>query len=235
MVLEFPIVRDGFKIVHKINKSIFSGESKFQKIDVLDVEYFGKCLFLDRDINICESDSVIYDKAMVDPIFHKNKNVKRVMILGGGDGGVLREVLTHNVDEAIMVEIDKEVVDICRKYIPKICGNAFEDKRTKLIIDDASKVIGKHGELDAVISDLIDPERIAKAHGRDFYEKLLENVHKSLKKGGVLSMQVGSYFEEDIVKFIGELLKKHFIDIEFKQVFIPAYVEPWIFASAIKK
>src|SRR3989338_10524817 len=237
------IRRLGFNIRYRVKKKIFSGKSRFQKIDIYDLEEFGKTLFLDDDLNICESDSHIYDKAMIDPIFmisehneaidkmtkddsaisKPEKSVKRVLILGGGDGGVLREVLTHSVEEAIMVEIDKDVIDSCKKHLPKISNSAFEDRRTKLIIGDATGIIKEYKNLDAIVSDLTDPEIIAREFGRDFYNKLFSDISSALKDGGVLSLQVGSFYEKDMVEFIREVLEKYFKEVNFRQVFIPSY------------
>ena len=226
--------RPGFKLNYKIKRQLYSGRTKFQKIDIFDLEVFGKVLFLDNDFQICESDTVIYDKAMVDPIFEMNKDAKRVMILGGGDGGVLREVLTHPVEEAIMVELDKEVVDICKQYLPDICKNAFKDNRTKLIIDDAGKVIKQERNLDAIISDLTDPEKMLEFGGVEFYEQLFLDIKNALADNGILTLQVGSHYEHEMVHMIETMLKKHFKEVSFRPVFIPSYVEPWIFGYARK-
>ncbi len=226
--------RHGFLVKYKIKNVLFSSKSNFQKIDIYDLEKFGKMLFLDNDLNICESDSLIYDKAMVDPVFEINPDTKKIMIIGGGDGGVLREALCHEIEEAIMIEIDKIVIDACKKHMPSVSENAFDDKRSKLIIGDATKIIKEYKDLDAVISDLTDPEIIAKEFGKEFYENLFLDIKNSLKEGGVLSLQVGSYYEKNMIMFLEQMLKKYFKRVEFRQVFIPSYVEPWIFGYAIK-
>ncbi|MBI4895243.1 MAG: hypothetical protein HY831_01990 [Candidatus Aenigmarchaeota archaeon] len=229
------IVRKGFSQNYVIKKVIYSGKSKFQKIEIIEIPEFGKALFLDGVLQICESDSVIYDKSLVDPIFKINPNTKKIAILGGGDGGVLREVLTHKVDKAIMIEIDKDVIDVCKKYLPEVCKSAFEDKRTSLMIEDATKVIKKEKDLDAVIVDLIDPEMMTKSREKDLYKALFLDIKNSLKKNGVISIQLGSYYEKDLRDFILEIIKDNFKNISIKQVFIPSFVENWMFATSIKK
>ncbi len=229
------IVRKGFSQNYKIEKRIYSGKSKFQKIEIIEIPEFGKTLFLDGILQICEADSVIYDKALVDPIFKINPNAKKISILGGGDGGVLREVLTHKVDKAIMIEIDKDVIDICKKYLPEVCKTAFEDKRTSLMIEDATKVMKKEKDLDAVIVDLIDPEMMTKSREKELYKVLFLDIKNSLKKNGIVSIQLGSYYEKDLRDFIVKIVKDNFKDISIKQVFIPSFIETWMFSTAVKE
>ena len=227
-----PIERPNFILKYRIKEYLHSSKSKFQKIDIIDIEEFGRVLFLDKDTQISEKDAEIYDRAIVDPVFAIKRDIKKVMIIGGGDGGVLRQALTYNIEEAVMAELDKEVIDVCKKYMPSICKNAYEDKRTKLIIGDAMKILDEQKDFDAILVDLTGPDKLANINTEEFYDNLFRKIKASLSSEGVISMQIGSYYEKNLVNLIETLLRKYFSNMQLKQIFIPCYIEPWIFGIA---
>ena len=115
------------KFLYPINKQLYSGKSDFQKIEILNTVDFGKMLVLDGIVQITEKDGFIYSENLCHlPMFY-HPNPEKVLIIGGGDGASLREILKHPVQEVYMVEIDQKVIEISKKYLPTLSNGAFED------------------------------------------------------------------------------------------------------------
>jgi len=223
----------GFEIKHHIKKKLFSKRTKFQQLDIIENESFGRMMFLDKDLQIAESDVPTYDMAMVNPILNRENVFKKIAILGGGDGGVLREVLKHNPGKVYLIEIDEEVIHAAKKYMPKICGKAFDNKKAIIILEDANTYLEEEQGFDAIIYDLtMHPESITDMDRDVFLNQIFSKIKKSLNKGGVVSMQCCSEFDMETRKLLKKLLPAYFKKIEYKPVFIPSFCENWIFASA---
>ena len=125
----------------KIKKKIYSGKSAYQKIEVFDTFSFGKMLVLDGISQTSEKDEFIYHEMLCHfPMFFY-PNPKKVLIIGGGDGGALEEVLKYPIEKVWMVEIDQKVIEVSEKYLPSISKGAFKDKRLELVIGDGTKFI----------------------------------------------------------------------------------------------
>src|SRR4030043_1430376 len=120
-----------------VSAMLYTGKSKFQSIQVLDTPSFGRCLILDGKIQCSESDEFIYHEALVHPAMVSHSKPETVFIAGGGEGATLREVLHHkSVKRAIMVDIDKRVIDICRRFLPEFHQGSFDDSRLELCFAD---------------------------------------------------------------------------------------------------
>ncbi|HYM31245.1 MAG TPA: polyamine aminopropyltransferase [Candidatus Cybelea sp.] len=142
----------------EIERVLYEGRSDFQEVKVLQTVEVGRMLVLDGVVQTTERDEFVYHEMMVHVPLFAHGGAKRVLIIGGGDGGILEEVLKHPVERAVMVEIDDKVIDVSKKWLPSICGKAFDDKRTHLIVGDGAKYVGETEErFDAVIVDSSDP------------------------------------------------------------------------------
>jgi spermidine synthase len=175
---------------------LYSEQSSFQKVDVYEHEYFGRVLALDDLIQTTEQDEFCYHEMLVHPSLASRDSVDRVLIIGGGDGGTLRHALMHAANEAVMCEIDEAVVRVSREYLPALAGEAFDDARTKLVIDDGAAFVARCKDaFDAIIVDSTDPIGAATVLiGPEFYEA----CRKALKPDGVLVAQTGSpYYQVD--------------------------------------
>jgi len=172
---------------HFVKDIIYSGKSQYQKIDILLLEKYGKCLLLDGIHQSAEADEFIYHEGIVHPALFLHHNPKNVLIIGGGEGCVLREVLKHpSVENAVMVDIDGLVVQKCREYLGWEQG-AYEDPRTKLLIEDGAQFIKQTDMMfDCIIVDSTTPKPDSIAfdlYGADFYD----NVYQKLNSGGILA------------------------------------------------
>ncbi|MFQ6083678.1 MAG: polyamine aminopropyltransferase [Candidatus Aminicenantia bacterium] len=229
---------EGVIFQYKINKIYFTGETSFQKIDILDIAVLGKSLFLDKKIQSAEIDEFVYHEALVHPAMMAHSNPERVLIIGGGEGAVLREVLKHNsVHQVTMVDIDKELVELCAKYMPEWSKGAFEHPKTKLIFNDARKFIEQANEkFDVVISDLTEP--IEKGPSlylftREFYQ----HVFDVLDEEGILIVQSGSTdpFYNHFFSSIFKTLESVFPTVKPYWTFVFSFNIPWGFNLAFKK
>jgi len=171
-------------------------QSSFQKIDVYEHAYFGRVLTLDDLIQTTEQDEFCYHEMLVHPSLASREAVDRVLIIGGGDGGTLRHALMHVANEAVMCEIDEAVVRVSRDLLPAIAGQAFDDARTKLVIDDGAAFVARCKDaFDAIIVDSTDPIGAAAVLiAPEFYEA----CRNALKPDGVIVAQTGSpYYQPD--------------------------------------
>lgn len=186
---------DDVKLGLKVKRNLYSGRSKFQKIKFIETYRFGKTLILDGVIQTTTVDEFIYHEMMTHVPMLSHPNPEDVLIIGGGDGGILREVLKYDIKSVTLVEIDEKVIQFSKKYLKEIEQNSFNDKRLNLVIDDGAKFIkGKKKTFDVVIIDSPDPIGPAEVL---FSEEFYRDVSDSLKKGGVVSRQSGSTFLQD--------------------------------------
>ena len=174
--------------IYKNKELLFNRKSEIgQDIKVYNNAFFGNILTIDNDLQLTEYDECNYHEMMVHvPLNYKENNNIKVLIIGGGDGGTLREVCKHNnVSEIIMIEIDQLVIDVSKKYFKK-CSNSFNDKRLKLIIEDASEYINRNINLynnyfDIILLDSTDFNKSDTLVTDDFYL----NINKILNYYGI--------------------------------------------------
>jgi spermidine synthase len=148
---------------------------------------------------------------------------KRVLIVGGGDGGILREVLRHkSIESVTMVEIDRAVVDMCLRWMPSIPGEAFADKRTKLIIADGAKFVAETaGKFDVVVVDSTDPQGPGEVL---FTERFYKNCKRALTKGGILVNQNGvPFLQGEELTMTYRRRRKAFAHASFYVAAVPSY------------
>lgn len=226
----------GFEVKYHMDKVLLSKRTKYQQLDIIENESFGRMMFLDKDLQISEKDAHIYDANMVSPIIERKNRFKNVAILGGGDGGVLREVLKHKPEKTWLIEIDEEVIEAAKKYMPNVCKNAFDCKKSNIIIDNANRFLDGDHSFDTIIYDLtMHPEAITDVDRTVFLTEIFSKIRKNLDNKGIVSMQCCSEFDNETRKLLKNLLPKYFKNITYKTSFIPSFCENWIFASAEKK
>ena len=150
----------GYSQALRIDKILYEGRTSFQEVRLIENEHFGRVLLLDGVVQTTERDEFFYHEMMLHPALCALGNAQDVLIIGGGDGGCLREALKHpSVKRAVMVEIDGGVVELSKKYLPALSAGAFDDPRTELIIGDGAKYMAEAqpDQFDAIIVDSTDP------------------------------------------------------------------------------
>lgn len=176
----------------EIGRELFRGDSDHQSILVFENPLLGRVLALDGIVQTTEADEFVYHEMLAHVPMVGHGAVAEVLIVGGGDGGMLEEVLKHPVERVTLVELDPQVVAVCREHLPAICGGAFDDPRTDLVIaEGAAYVAATERRFDLVIVDSPDPIGPARAlFERGFYA----DCRGSLRAGGLLVTQNGVPF-----------------------------------------
>jgi len=220
---------------HKIKRFIVRKQTAFQNAIVAESESFGKCLILDGEMQSSENDEFIYHEVLVHPALISHPNPENVLILGGGEGATVRELLKHKtVKKITMVDIDGEVIDFCKQHLESWHQGAFEDKRCNLVVGDAKKFIEtKNEKFDIIISDLPSPIEGGPAYQLytiEFYHTLL----KRLEKNGVFVMQAGSgnLLQIELHQVLYSTLKKIFKYVRPCYAYVPSFDVPWAFLIA---
>lgn len=171
---------------------------------------------------------------MVSPLVDAGIPLHNVAILGGGDGGVLYELLKHNPQKVTLVDIDKEVIAACERHLRSVCYDAFDDERVEIINDDVSRFLDRNGGFDAIIYDLtMHPEAFTDMDRDLFLDKLFTKIRDGLIPSGMVSVQCCSDYDEETLKTARTLLTKFFSDVRFTKTYIPSYCTPWVFASGV--
>ena len=225
------------KLSVRIEKQLFSRESEYQRIDVFDSEEFGKFISLDGEIVFSEKDEFIYDEMVTHVPMAVHPHVKNVLIIGGGDGGVAKELLQYKSIESIdVVETDRMFVDVCREYFPEVAC-ALDDERVKIHYDDGLRFLrNKKGIYDLIINDSTDP--FGHTEGL-FTKEFYGSCYSALKDDGIMVYQHGSPFYDEDEAACRSMHRKAFRSFPISRVYqahIPTCPSGyWLFGFASKK
>ncbi|WP_127836531.1 polyamine aminopropyltransferase [Clostridium prolinivorans] len=225
------------KFSMKVKSHLYSAKSPFQQIDVIDTYEFGRVLVIDGWTMLTEKDEFIYHEMITHVALATNPEIKKVLVIGAGDGGTVRELTRYNSIEKIdMVEIDETVVMVAKEFLP-FTANKLDDPRVNLYFEDGIKFVeGKNNEYDLVIVDSTDP--IGPGEGL-FTTEFYKNCSNALTENGILVNQGESpYYQKDAreMKRAFSKLKKIFPICEAYQYHMPTYPSGhWIFGFASKK
>jgi len=215
---------DSYGQTFSVDKCYFEHKTDHQYLVIFENALFGRVMALDGIIQTTEADEFIYHEMLVHVPLLAHGAVKDVLIVGGGDGGILREVCKHKTVERItQVEIDQQVIDMCKQYLPNHSAGAFDDPRVEIIIDDGAHYVNTTGQrFDVIISDSTDPIGPGDVlFTEDFYAA----CKKCLKPGGILVAQNGvAYMQLDEVVTTDRRLQPHFKDHSFYSAAIPTYI-----------
>jgi len=220
----------------KIDKPVISLNSEFQRIDIFDSYAFGRVLVLDGYLMLTEKDEFIYHEMMTHIPMAVNPEIRDVLVIGAGDGGVIRELTKYETIKRIdMAEIDKLVVDLCKKYLPQTACK-LDDPRVHIYYEDGLKFVrSKNNEYDLIIVDSTDPF----GPGEDlFTREFYGNCFKALKSDGILINQHESpYYPNDALaaQKTHNRIKSIFPLAKVYQAHLPTYPSGhWLFGFASK-
>ena len=187
-------VSHGFNISELVHK----GHTQFQEYLIFDNPVYGRVLVLDGIVQLSTSDEYIYHEMLIHPTMFTHPNPRRVVIVGGGDGGALREVLKHDPEQVVMIDIDEQFVRAAAKHMPSISAGAFDDPRVTLLFEDASEALKQfEGKFDVAIIDCNDAVGPSEAL---FEEDFYTTVANSLTVDGMCAVQAGSMLEEEFLQ-----------------------------------
>lgn len=229
------IVGPGFAQSIQVETILYEGRSAFQHIQVAISPMFGRMLILDHAVQTTEVDEFIYHEMLAHPALVSHPHPRRVLVIGGGDGGTLEEVLKHAVEHVTLVEIDRDVVEVSRALLPSICGRAFDDGRVRLLIDDGIAFVRRtHEKFDVILVDSTDPKGPGVAL---FSEAFYAACGRVLTDEGMVVAQSGSYiFQRELTKLVREHLRSLFPLAMTYWAAIPAYPGVlWSFTCGSKR
>jgi spermidine synthase len=227
---------------YRVQKMILEGKTQFQTYQICEIPRFGKSLFLDYNIQTSILDEYVFHECMSQPAMTLHPNPTKVMVAGGGEGATLREALFHNtVKEAVMVDIDEELVDMVKDHMPEWHQGAFEDPRTTLLHTDARQWLIDHrgANFDVILSDLPNPHEEGPGQML-FTREYFQICADAMSDDGVLALQAGSASENYPACMASCIKTLRAMSDVFPHVYgyygiVSTFFQPWGFVLASKK
>lgn len=224
-----------FGITARVTKTLHSEQTDFQQLDVVETAEFGNMLLLDGMVMTTEKDEFVYHEMMAHVPLAAHPEPKHVLVVGGGDGGVIREVLKHpSVEAATLVEIDGQVVKYSKKYLSSIAG-ALDDPRVDVQVADGFMHIAEsEAAYDVIMVDSTEPVGPAvKLFEKGFYE----GIHRALKEDGIFVAQTDNpWFHTDLLRTVYNDVKEIFTHTDVYTANIPTYPSGlWTFTIGSKQ
>ncbi len=206
-----------------VSKILHRAQSEHQDVVVFENPVYGRVLALDGVVQVTQKDEYVYHEMMSHVPILAHGKAKDVLIVGGGDGGILRETLRHrSVKTATLVEIDRSVVDMCRKWMPSVSAGAFDDKRADIVIADGAAFVAKTDKrFDVIIVDSTDPVGPGEVL---FAERFYKACKRCLKPGGILVNQNGvPFLQPGEIPMTVRRRRKAFKVASFYMAAVPSY------------
>jgi spermidine synthase len=222
--------------MHAIRRTIVEARTKFQHVEIMETHAYGKVLVLDGRIQSSQAEDFVYHEALVHPgMLSSERPPESGLVIGGGEGATLREILRYpSIRRAVMVDIDGEVVELCKRYLPEMHQGAFEDPRSEVRHEDARAYLEKTAErFDFITIDLVEPLEEGPAcllFTREFYRLLADR----LSPGGALGLQAGMTKIGELLFYcaMARTLGEVFPVVAPYQSYIPCFGTPWGFIVA---
>ncbi len=212
---------DNVKLDIKVKSVLYSGKSKYQKIDILDTYEFGKMFVLDGIIMLSEKDERFYHEMIVHVSMFSHKSPRDILVVGGGDGGAIRELFKHKISSIDLVEIDEKVIELSKLHFPELSAELCSD-RVNINIEPGEEFI-RHvkNNYDVIIIDSTDPSTIAK----HLYEnRFYSDCFRALRSDGLMVVQIGSpFYTPDTTGSIFKRLEQIFPIVKLFVGYIPTY------------
>jgi spermidine synthase len=206
----------------EVTKVLDHHRSEFQDVLVFESATFGNVLVLDGVIQVTDRDEFAYQEMIAHIPLFAHPDPKKVLVIGGGDGGVLREIAKHqNVQEIVLCEIDGDVVDVSKKYFPKLAVG-YDDPRVTIHIMDGFQFLKEHqGVYDVIITDSSDPVGPASVlFDTPFYDAM----YKSLRDGGIICTQGECmWLHLDLIRPLIQKISSKYTSVEYAYTTIPTY------------
>lgn len=216
-------LHSGVNLALKVDKVLYREKTELQDLMIFENSQFGRVMSLDGAVQTTEKDEFIYHEMFIHVPLLAHGRVDNVLIVGGGDGGAARQVLKHTNVDVTLVDIDRTVIDLSKKYMPTVSGGAFDDSRLKLIIADGCQFVKEtENRWDVIIIDSTDPHGPGEVlYTAEFYK----DCKSCLASGGVIITQNGVPFvQESELRQSYDRLRFLFGDVSFYLAAIPSYV-----------
>ena len=220
---------------HAVRREIYHARSEFQDIEIVETEGYGRCLLLDGEVQSFEADEHIYHESLVHPAMLLHSGPRRVLVIGGGEGATLREVLRHaSVEEAVMVDLDRQLIAAAREHLPTFHQGSFDDPRVRLEFGDGRAFVERRrDQFDAIIIDVTNPMEGGPSF-RLFTVEFYHAVRERLRPGGIVVLQSDAVTLHglDSAATIHHTVLAVWPHVYTYAVFLPAYTTDWSFTLA---
>ena len=217
-------LHSGYHQGFRVKEVLFENKTEHQHLVIFESQDFGRVMALDGVIQTTERDEFVYHEMLAHVPLFAHGNAKDVLIIGGGDGGLLREVLRHpEVERAVQVEIDQAVIDMCVEYLPLHSNGAYDNPKAEIVIGDGIDYVQScERQFDVILSDSTDPIGPGEVL---FTSPFYEGIKRCLKPGGVFAAQNGvAFMQPDEVSTTHQRLSPLFDDCHFYAAAVPTYV-----------
>ncbi|PNV77560.1 MAG: spermidine synthase, partial [Thermoproteota archaeon] len=206
-----------------------------QLVEVVDLEFLGRSLFMEKLLMIVFREEHIYHEVLVHPAMLTHPNPRNILIIGGGDGGALREVLKHpSVERVDLVELDPDIVDLVKRVFPELPAGSFDDRRLNLVFSEGRKFVenSRDESYDVAIMDLTDPKGPSvRLYTKEFYSE----VSRILRDDGIMvTHSEGIYYTPDAVLRIFSAVKANFRIARLARTYVPSFRDEWTFSIGSK-
>lgn len=214
---------DDLVIRFAVERSVVRQKTEFQELAIFDSARFGRALALDGIVQLTEADEAAYHEMIAHVPLLAHGSARRVLVIGGGDGGTLREVMKHPVEQVVLVELDRQVVELCREHMPSIHAGAFDDPRLELHFADGVDFVARcERQFDVILVDSTDP--LPGPGEVLFGEPFYADCRRVLAPGGILISQFGMPFlYPEAVRAARRNLAACFADATFYIVAVPVF------------
>ncbi|MEM0481400.1 MAG: polyamine aminopropyltransferase [Nitrososphaerota archaeon] len=231
-------ISDGVVESFRVIKPFYRGRTSYQRLEILETEPYGPCLLLDGKMQSSLLDEHIYHETLVHPAMCLSGEPRRVVIIGGGEGAALREVLRwQTVEEVFLIDLDREVVELCQKYLPQLSSGAFHDPRVRLFFEDGRNWVAEKlaGNVDVFIVDVTDPLE----HGPSYLlytSEFYSLLHSKLSENGVVATHATSPTHTPLAyQSIKKTMQTAFTNVSELATFIISFSSVWGFLYGSKK
>lgn len=226
---------ESFGITAKIRETYVNEQTPFQHLTLLDTEEFGRMLVLDGMVMTTVKDEFVYHEMVAHPALVTHPNPKKVLVVGGGDGGVMREIMKHpSVEKAVLVDIDGKVIEYSKKYLPEIACE-LDNPRVEVQVNDGyMHILNSKNEYDVIMVDSTEPVGpAAPLFERGFYQ----GIYDALKDDGLFVAQTDNpWFKADLIQKVNRDVKEIFPIVRVYAANIPTYPSGmWTFTMGSKK
>ncbi|MFD3261830.1 polyamine aminopropyltransferase [Paenibacillus lentus] len=223
-----------FGITAKIRETLVREQTDFQDLAIIDTEEFGRMLVLDDMVMTTVKDEFVYHEMVAHPALFTHPNPKHVLVVGGGDGGVIREIMKHpDVEKAVLVDIDGKVIEYSKKYLPEIAGE-LDNPRVEVQVNDGyMHIIQSKNKYDVIMVDSTEPVGpAAPLFERGFYQ----GIYEALKEDGIFVAQTDNpWFKADLIQQVNKDVKEIFPIVRVYGANIPTYPSGlWTFTMGSK-
>ncbi len=228
-LLYLEMVNEWMATLTAVDRVVTSFKSEAgQLIEIVDSPFLGRSLYIDHVTMFSLGDEFIYHETLIHPALLTLDNPEKVLVIGGGDGGALREILKHPVKEVTLVELDKSVIELVKEHLPEMPQGAFEDPRVKLVFNDGRAYVETTEEkYDVVVLDVTDPKgQAARLYTKEFYEA----VRGILREGG-LAVTHSEGLTNNRVAFlrIFRAMGEAFPKVTMAKAYVPSFSDEWTF------